>query len=229
MKKNTNVQMIKRMTFIASFSAITCILYIFAKFNLPIFPSFLDINLSMIPVIIAAFMLGPWDAAVIVIIRCLVKLPMSKTGYVGEFADVLMGLAAALPAGFIYHKCDFKNKTLVAFSSVVIGWVLMGILSNILINIPWYSKFYFNQNYYKDGVPAPLLGMCKDAFNLITFKHGPTLTNNNFMFYYIVLAVIPFNLLLSIVVVGITIPVHKRLKVLYDMIGANNNSSEIVE
>lgn len=217
--KKSNSEIIKRLSFVAAFSAITCVLYIFLKFNLPIFPSFLDINLSMIPVIIAAFMLGPLDAAIILVIRCLIKLPMSSTGYVGELADLLIGLASALPASFIYHKCSFKGKTAVAFISVVVCWVLMGVISNIFINIPWYNKFYFKQDYYKDGVSEVLLGMCTDGFRLITFGHAPTVTNNNFMLYYIVLGVIPFNLFLSLIVVIFTSLVHKRLKSLYDMIG----------
>lgn len=218
MNKLNNGSIIKRMVFIAAFSAITCVLYYFAKFNLPFFPSFLDINFSMVPIIIAAFMLGPWDALIIIIIRCLIKLPASGTGYVGEMADVLIGITAALPAGFIYKKCNFKYKGLVAFLSVIIGWVAMGVISNIFINVPWYSTFYFGQNYYTEGVPTPLVGMCNDAFKIISFNHCPTISKDNFMFYYVFLAVIPFNLFLSVIVVLITALVHKRLKTLYDMI-----------
>ena len=60
MKKNA----IKRISFVAIFAAISIILYCYVKFPLPIFPSFLDINFSMIPILICAFMLGPWDACV---------------------------------------------------------------------------------------------------------------------------------------------------------------------
>jgi hypothetical protein len=60
--------------------------------------------------------------------------------------------------------------------------------------------------------------MCNDAFNLITFNNCPEITQNNFIFYYVILAVIPFNLMLSSLVVAITALVHKRLKVIYDKI-----------
>ena len=43
------------------------------------------------------------------------------------------------------------------------------------------------------------------------------------MFYYIMFAVIPFNLFLSLIVVGVTVPVHKRLKVLYENFGLKKN------
>ncbi len=219
-KKLTNKDLVKRLVFDATFAAITYVLYAFVKFPLPIFPSFLDINISMIPVIICAFMLGPWDASLIVIIRCLVKwiFPGTGTAFVGELADVLIGLSCVIPAGLIYHKSNFKHKTIWALLSVVIAWVLMGILSNIIINIPWYSHLYFKTDYYKDGVPNALVGMCNDAFKLISFGNITDVNQSNFMFYYIFFAVIPFNLLLSLIVIGVTALVHKRLKILYDMI-----------
>lgn len=206
---------IKRLVMVAAFSALTTILYIFVKFPLPIFPSFLDVNISMIPVIICSFMLGPIDASICVLIRFLIKLPLSSTAYVGEIADLIMGLATCLPCGIIY-KTKLKHKTLIAFLAIPIMWVLSGILTNVFINIPFYIKFYF------DGDMTPLLGMCSDAFKLISFGKINNITLDNFMMYYVLLAVIPFNLLLSLIVIIVTLPVHKRLRSLYDMIKINS-------
>ena len=101
---------VKRIVLVAVFSALTTLLYIFVKFPLPIFPTFLDVNISMIPVIICAFVLGPVDASVCVIIRCLIKLPMSSTAYVGELADLIMGLGTCIPCGIIYKfKFNYIN------------------------------------------------------------------------------------------------------------------------
>ena len=221
-KKTTQIFSIKRLVFDAVFAALTTVFYIFFKIEgkfIPIFPSFLDINFSMIPVIICAFMIGPWDAAICIVIRCLLKWLFvgSGTGYVGELADVLIGLAACIPAGLIYHKTNFKHKGLLALASVVVGWVLMGIISNLFINIPWYTALYFKQNYYKTGVPDALVGMTSDAIKAITFGNV-TLTSQNYMPMYIIFAVIPFNLILSLGVVLITAPIHNRLKQLYDIV-----------
>lgn len=211
MKKNP----VKRLVMIAIFSAITTLLYIYVKFNLPIFPTFLDVNISMIPIIICSFMLGPIDASVCVLIRFLCKLPLTSTAYVGELADLIMGLVTCIPCGIIY-KTNWKYKSVLAFALVPIMWVASGVLTNVYINIPFYVDFYFN------GDMTPLIGMCSDAFKLISFGHITSITVNDFMFYYIMLAVIPFNLMLSIVVVVITVPVHKRLKVLYNRIGVHH-------
>ena len=89
---------IKRIAFVAIFAAISSLLYCYVKFPLPIFPSFLDVNFSMIPIIIAAFMLGPIDGVIIVLIRFLMKLILVGTGtqYVGEIADLVLGLVTTV-------------------------------------------------------------------------------------------------------------------------------------
>ena len=171
----------------------------------------------MIPVIICAFVLGPIDASICVLMRFLIKLPMTSTMYVGELADLIMGLGTCLPCAFIY-KTNWKYKTLIAFISVPVMWVCLGIITNIYINIPFYIDFYFG------GDMTPLLGMCTDAFKLISFGHITNVTFDNFMLYYILLAVIPFNLLLSLIVVIITAPLHKRLRIVYDKIGNSQSS-----
>jgi len=203
---------VKRIAFIAIFSAIAVVLYCYVKFNLPIFPPFLDFNFSMIPVIICAFMLGPWDASIVVIIRFLLKLVLVPTGtsYVGEIADLLLGIIVSLPVGFIYKYSKNQKKELFAFLSVLGIWVLSSIMINAFINIPFYIE-----NFFKGSI-EPLVGMCRDSFKLITFGLVNNVNASNFMIYYIILAVIPFNLILSGIVVLVTLLVHKRLKSLYD-------------
>ena len=232
-EKMSNAELVKRICFIAAFSAITCVLYNYLKIDgkyLPIFPSFLDINFSMVPIIICAFMLGPIDASIVVIIRCLMKwiTPGTSTQYVGEVADLLIGLAACVPAGIIYKYTKMKHKTIIALSAVVLGWVLMGVLSNMFINIPWYNHLYFDSNYYKNGVHPVLVNMVDKAVYKISFNHIHV-TKNNFMFYYIVFSVIPFNIMLSVVVTLFTGLVHKRLKYLYDLIGNKNSKDAFLE
>ena len=203
---------IKRVAFVAIFSAIAGLLYCYVKFNLPIFPPFLDINISMIPVIICAFMLGPWDAGIVVLIRFIMKILLVSTGtaYVGEIADILLGLLVCLPTGFMYRYMKNEKKELITFLSSIAIWIVSSILINVFINIPFYVQNFFG------GSIEPLVGMCRDSFKLISFGLINNVTASNFMFYYIILAVIPFNALLSIVVILVTALVHKRLKNLYD-------------
>lgn len=212
------INVIKRLSFIAVFGALTSVLYCFVKFNLPIFPGFLDINISMIPVIICAFMLGPWDAAACVLIRFIIKLMVGTgTAYVGELADLVLGLVPAVSAGLIYKYYKGKYSELFAFIAVVVTWGITGVILNYTVNIPFYLKFFF------DGAWEPLIGMVEPAISLISFGRVTNITPENFMMWYLLLGVVPFNLLLSLIVVGVTLPVHKRLRVLYDQIGVSHS------
>lgn len=205
---------IKRITFVAVFAAIASVLYCYVKFPLPIFPSFLDVNFSMIPIIIAAFMLGPIDGVIIVVIRFIMKLILVGTGtqYVGEIADLVLGVITTTSCGLVYMFYKGKFRTLLSFATVIVSWVICSIVLNIFLNIPIYVELFFKGNW------NILIGMCNDAFNLITFNNCPEITQNNFIFYYVILAVIPFNIMLASIVVAITALVHKRLKVIYDKI-----------
>lgn len=211
MKKNFfNV---KRICFIGVFTALSVIFYtVVPKIKLPIFPSFLELNFSMIPIVICAFMLGPVDGAICVLIRFIVKLPMTGTMCVGETADLLIGLPVAVAAGVFYNYTKFKHKELWAFLSAFLLWVLMGVFTNAVINIPFYKAVI-------PGGMNAIIGASSDAFRLISGGAIEAITEENFMFYYLFYAVIPFNAILAIGILLITWPVHKRLKILYTQIG----------
>ncbi len=209
---------VKRLSFIAVFAALSILFYtVVPKISLPIFPAFLELNFSMIPIVICAFMLGPIDGAICVVLRFLVKLPMTHTVCVGETADLLIGLPVALSAGIFYNHTQFKLKELWAFLSAFLIWVVMGVFTNAAINIPFYKTVL-------EGGMQAIIGASNDAFQLISAGKIPVITENNFMFYYIFYAVIPFNMILAAIVLLITWPVHKRIKILYSSIGENKSN-----
>ncbi len=73
------------MAVMAILTAVSYILYLFVKFPLPfLFPAFLDIQISEMPALLGGFALGPVQGAIIVIVKCLLKLPFSSTACVGE-------------------------------------------------------------------------------------------------------------------------------------------------
>ena len=220
MKKYLSV---KRLAFVAVFSALSCVLYLFLKFPLPIFPSFLEINFSMIPIIICAFMLGPVDATVIVLIRFLIKLITisTHTAGVGEIADLIIGASVAITSGVIYNYTHIKGKTLISLLSGALVWVIASMISNYFFNIPIYLQLYFGGN------DEPLIGMISTALNtfvkFVSFGQAKdiVLDSTNYMGYYIWCCVLPFNLILSFIVMGFTALVHRKLKVLYDSIDSD--------
>ena len=186
---------------IAILTAISFILYEFVKFSLPfIFPSFLDMQISELPALLAGFSMGPVSGCLVVILKCLFKMLMTSTAYVGEATDMLMGIALVLPASIIYSiKKDKKH----AFIGLLVGtasFVIVGIIVNRFISIPFYVEFFFHGNF------DILLGVVRPIYKNVT--------QNNFYTYYLLLGVLPFNLIRCIIMSALTFVLYKRLSVL---------------
>ena len=186
--KDKNKKTIDYMTKIAILAALSSILYFIPKFPLPfLFPSFLEIQFSNLPAILGGFILGPFAGGLIVAIRTLIKLPFSSTACVGELADFLIGIATVLTSSIIYKKIKTKKG---------------GAITNYAFLIDFYAKFYADA-----GGMAMIIEVCKKVL--------PSINENNFMRLYLFGAVLPFNLLLSILVSIVTFMVYKRISDLF--------------
>jgi riboflavin transporter FmnP len=188
-----------RIAFIAMFSCLAGVLYIF---NFPLsfaFPSFLEFNFSDVPALIGTFTLGPVSGAIIVVVKILIKLVFksTSTAFVGDLADLIIGLALVVPAGLIYkYKRTFKGA-LIAMAVGSLCSTGIAILANWLVLVPFYVKFFFGGSW------DPIVGMMQSLF--------PSITKETFYNYYLWVSVVPFNILRCLVAIAITLPVYKRL------------------
>lgn len=210
---------IKKLVLTALFSAMSVLLYLFPKFSLPIFPSFLEMNFSMLPLMILGFSCGAMYGGIGVLLRYVsnVIIEGSITAGVGEIMDLMLGACVVMPASLIYRYFKFKEpkKTLVSLAIGLGCWIAAGALLNIFYAIPLYLKLYFG-----DNVNA-LVG----ALHII-----PGVNASNYMSRYILFAVIPFNLILGFVVMTVTFLVNKRISILYvDDDESNDTEDDINE
>ena len=182
----------------AILTAIAFILYAFAKFNLPfMFPSFLEIQISELPALLAGFSMGPISGCLVVIIKCLLKFPLTTTAYVGEATDILLGISFVLPASLIYYFHKDKKHALIGLcvgSACLTG---LSILVNRFISIPFFVQLYFGGNF------DAIVGVLKPLYKNVTI--------DTFYTYYLLLGVLPFNLFRCIIVSGLTFVLYKRL------------------
>ena len=171
-------------------SAISAALMFF-EFPLPLLPPFLKLDLSDVPVLIGAFILGPLPALAITLVKDLIHLLGTTSGGVGELADFLVTGSLALSVGFIYMA---RKTTLFSILGCLIGifvMTIMGVVSNLYIILPFYENI-----------------MPIDAILAMCAKINPVITNVK---SYILFGVVPFNLFKGILVAAIAIPVYKRL------------------
>ena len=191
-----NRKKIIAITKIGVFAGLSTILY-FIKFPLPIFPSFLEIQFSILPAIIGGFTMGPIGGVLIVLVKFLMSLPFSKTAYVGDFADLLIGGVTVLVTSLVYQKYKTKKGGLIALIWGSLTWIITGVFANYFILVPAYLKLFFN------GDLEGFLQLCRVVIKDIN--------PDNYMMKYILYAVIPFNALFAFVVSTVTFLVYKKI------------------
>lgn len=131
---------VRKMTVTAMLSAIAFVL-MFLDTAVPIMPSFIKLDLSELPALVATFALGPVCGVIVCLIKNLLHLLITTTGGVGELSNFILGAAFVLPAGLIYqHKKTKKN----AIIGAIVGAFAMAIISfpsNLFIVYPVYYNF----------------------------------------------------------------------------------------
>ena len=124
-------------------SLLAAIAVVLMYFDFPIIPAFpwLMIDLSEIPALMGGFAYGPITGGVIVILKVLLRflLKGTGTGFVGEVANIIIGLALVVPAAWIYHRNKSKKT---AILGMIVGALVMqvaGVFANIYILLPLFN------------------------------------------------------------------------------------------
>ena len=178
--------------------ALSFILYYLGHYiKIPIFPSFLDFQISELPALFAGFSMGPISGCLVIIIKCALKLPLSSTAFVGELTDMLLGVSFVLPASLLYRFIKSKKSALYGMLISTIIATAVAILINRYISVPFYLNLFFG------GDMAKIAGMLSKLY--------PGITTDNFWTWYLCAGVIPFNLLRYVVVALITFLFYKKL------------------
>ena len=192
----------------AVFAAISIILYTVPglKFSLPIFPAFLEIHLDEIPAFIAGFAYGPLSGFLVILVKTIVKLPISGTACVGELADFIYSVAFVIPAALIYKKHRTLKGAGVAMIVAMVVQITVSSLITTFVMLDAYSVLYH--------LPKPvILNMCKKVNPAVTDLQGK----------FLLMVALPFNALKNAIVVAATFLLYKRLRVLFRRIDAQKN------
>ena len=158
--------------------------------------SFMDFDFAEVPMLVGTFALGPCSRYCDADRKILIKLILkpTSTGFVGEFANVVMSCALILP-GWSFHS--FKKSKNGALAGMAVGTVLMavaGVVMNALVMIPFYSNFMPIETIIKAG--AAVNPAVSSVWTLAIFCVGP------------------FNLVKGTLTSVITAVIYKRISVL---------------
>ena len=160
-KKNLKVRRFVTVAMLGSISFVIMLL----NFPLPGFPSFLKIDFSDVPALIAVLTMGPVAGVLVELLKNVLEWVYvgSPTGVpVGQMANFATGILFILPVYFIYNRFT-SVKGLVA--SLIIATVTMSVgmaLLNLVAFLPMYAYF---MNYHLEAYETIVLGIL--PFNLI--------------------------------------------------------------
>ena len=165
----------------------------FLEVALPMFPSFLKMDLSDLVPLIGALALGPVAGVLVELLKNLLHLFTTHTGGVGELANFIVGSAFVVTAGGIYARHQTKKGALAALLCSIAAMILAGALVNYFITIPLYAIVLGLSTEAIVGMSAKVIPAIHDKLTLILF------------------AFCPFNLLKGIVLTLITVPLYKKV------------------
>ncbi len=185
----------KQLVTIAVLSGMAFVLQ-FIQMPLPIFPSFLKMDLADMPAVFGAILLGPLAGLFIELIKNLLQLPFTSSGGVGELSNFLVGTALVVPIGFVMRKNKSGKMFIVGAILGVITMAVFGAFTNLYITLPFYAKV-MNTDI------SAFVGMATAIFPAID-----TLEE------FILFSIVPFNVLKGTVISIIGF-------ILYKFIGAN--------
>ena len=122
---------IRQITVIAILAAISAILLIF-NFQLLSFPVFYKFDFSDLPCLLCGFSLGPLSGVTCVIISRLLNIILeagSETGYIGEFASLIIGASFVLTSSVVYKRKHSKKG---AIYSLILGVLISSIVATLV-------------------------------------------------------------------------------------------------
>ena len=183
-----------RITLTAMLSAVAFVLMLL-DFPVPFAPGFYKLDFSEVPILFAAFFLGPTAGVVCELIKNVLEVLIrgTSTAFVGEFANFVVGCSLVLPASVVYWRKRNKKTALLGCVTGTIVIAVVGSLLNAVYLLPAFSRLY--------GIPMDsLIAMGTAIFRSV---QG--------VWTFVLFCVAPMNLLKGAMVSAVVMLIYKPL------------------
>ncbi len=181
---------IRTLVSLAMLSAVSVALS-FVEVTMPLSPSFVKLDVSDFPALLAAFTFGPLAGVMVELIKNLIGLLSTGTGGIGELANFIIGGAMAFSAGIIYRRRRTLKGALLALVCGSIVMAIVGGVVNYFILLPLFSSFMPMDTIIASfGMFIPII---KTKLDVILYS------------------TIPFNLFKGALISVVTFLLYKRL------------------
>lgn len=196
-KVNTEKRANSKLRFLAKTAILSAaaVLVMLFEVPLPFAPSFYKLDFSESVILMGSFAMGPLAGVIIELLKNLIKALIfgTQTGYIGEFANFLVGTSFVLTASLVYKKRHTKKNALIGMALGTLMLALVGALVNYFILIPAYVKIM--------GLPLDAIIDAGSAVNA-------SITDLKTL---IAFAVVPFNLVKGVICSAIAFLLYKKV------------------
>ena len=167
----------------------------YIEISIPIMPAFLKLDFSDLPEIIGTFAYGPLAGCAITIIKNIIHMAVSQSGFVGELSNAILGCVFCLVAGFWYKNHKDKKGAIIGGILGAVAMAVVSVPSNYFIIYPMYYNILM--------LPEPVvLGMYQ------------VLLPVNSIFEALLIFNVPFTLVKGLIDVFFCTLIYKRISIL---------------
>ena len=131
---------VRKLAVTAMLGAVSTVL-MFISFNVPLMPSFIKLDLSELPALIASFALGPLWGVCVCLIKNLINVFFSTTGGVGELSNFILGASFVFTAGLLYKRIGGRKGALIGSLCGSAAMAIISVFSNYYVVYPVYTAF----------------------------------------------------------------------------------------
>lgn len=189
--KNNKSMSVKTLAKIGILAAVAYIL-MFISVPLPIFPSFLKLDVSDIPAIFGGMAMGPLAGFIIALIKNLLQIGVSVTGGVGEIANAIISGTYVVIISYLYkRRSNFKGVILGA----ILGTIGMTIMGCVL-------------NYF---VVTPIYGQVVGSLDAVIAMGSAINPRIHDLFTFVIWVYAPFNIIKATVMTICVLPLYKKM------------------
>ena len=144
----------------------------YIEISIPIIPNFIKLDFSDLPELIGAFAYGPVAGVIICLLRNLIHMAVSQSGFVGELSNFILGVFA-LVAGLIYKKMKTKKGAFIGGTTGAAAMAGISVFTNYFIIYPlYYSVLGFPEEAVL-GMYQALLPSVENIFQALLIFNLP--------------------------------------------------------
>ena len=138
MSKKAKAFPVRKLTVTAMLGAVATVL-MFISFSVPLMPSFIKLDLSELPALIASFAFGPIWGVCVCAVKNLINVFFSTTGGVGELSNFLLGSTFVFYAGLMYKFIGGRKGALIGSVVGAACMAIISVITNYYVVYPVYT------------------------------------------------------------------------------------------